>query len=109
MTARDLLVILERIARRRAVSTGASDETTEILSQQTCNDMIPARLPDSVDVAPETGWILGPRHDAAILFVPDGPTYVLVLLSENLDDDDAAVEAFARISRQIFEFVVDSS
>jgi beta-lactamase class A len=109
MTARDLLVILERIARRRAVSTEASDEMIEILAQQTHNDMIPARLPDPVDVAHKTGWISGLHHDTGIVFVPDGPTYVLVLLSENLEDEDAAVEAFARISRQIFAFVVDSS
>jgi beta-lactamase class A len=102
------LVILKRIARRRAVSAEASDEMIEILAQQTHNDMIPARLPDPVDVAPETGWILGPCHDAGIVFVPDGPTYVLVLLSENLEDEDAAVEAFARISRRIFAFVADS-
>ncbi|MFB6278052.1 MAG: serine hydrolase, partial [Salinibacter sp.] len=98
-SAHDLLVILERIARRKAVSEQASNEMIEILSQQTYNDMIPARLPDSVEVAHKTGWISGLHHDAGIVFVPDGPTYVLVLLSENLEDEDAAVEAFARISR----------
>jgi beta-lactamase class A len=107
-SAHDLLVILERIARRRAVSTEASNEMIEILSQQIYNDMIPARLPDPVDVAHKTGWISGLHHDAGIVFVPDGPTYVLVLLSENLEDEDAAVEAFARISRRIFAFVADS-
>jgi beta-lactamase class A len=80
------LVILERIARRRAVSTEASDEMIEVLPQQTCSDMIPARLPESVEVAHKTSWILGLHHDAGIVFVPDGPTYVLVLLSENLED-----------------------
>ncbi len=104
-SAHDLLVILERIARREAVSEEASDEMIEILKQQAYNDMIPARLPDSVEVAHKTGWITGLHHDSGIVFVPDGPTYVLVLLSQNLEDEEAGVEAFARISRMIYDVV----
>jgi beta-lactamase class A len=104
-SAHDLLVILERIARREAVSEEASDEMIAILKEQTYNDMIPARLPDSVEVAHKTGWITGLHHDSGIVFVPDGPTYVLVLLSQNLEDEEAGVDAFARISRVIYDFV----
>jgi beta-lactamase class A len=60
-------------------------------------------------VAHKTGWITGLHHDSGVVFVPDGPTYVLVLLSQNLENEDAGVEAFARISRLIFDFVVESS
>ncbi|MEF8796119.1 MAG: serine hydrolase [Salinivenus sp.] len=104
-SAHDLLVLLERIARRQAVSEEASEEMIEILKEQAYNDMIPARLPDSVEVAHKTGWITGLHHDSGIVFVPDGPTYVLVLLSQNLEDEEAGVDAFARISRVIYEFV----
>lgn len=104
-SAHDLLVLLERIARREAVSEEASEEMIEILKEQAYNDMIPARLPDSVEVAHKTGWITGLHHDSGIVFVPDGPTYVLVLLSQNLEDEEAGVEAFARISRVIYDFV----
>jgi len=107
-SAHDLLVILERIARRNAVSEAASDEMIEILTGQTYDDMIPARLPDSVTVAHKTGWITGLHHDSGIVFVPGGPTYVLVLLSQNLEDEDAGIEAFARISRMIFDAVTQS-
>jgi len=107
-SAHDLLVVLERIARRNAVSETASNEMIEILKGQTYNDMIPARLPDSVEVAHKTGWITGLHHDAGIVFVPDGPTYVLVLLSQNLEDEDAGIEAFARISRMIFDAATQS-
>ena len=104
-SAHDLLVILERIARREAVSEEASEEMIAILKEQAYNDMIPARLPDSVEVAHKTGWITGLHHDSGIVFVPDGPTYVLVLLSQNLEDEEAGVDAFARISRVIYDFV----
>ena len=107
-SAHDMLVLFERLARREAVSATASDEMIEILKEQTYNDMIPARLPDSVEVAHKTGWITGLHHDAGIVFVPGGPTYVLVLLSQNLEDEDAGVEAFARISRMVFDAVTQS-
>lgn len=107
-SAHALRVLFERIARRRAVSEQASDEMIQILKAQEHNDMIPARLPDSVEVAHKTGWITGLHHDAGIVFVPGGPTYVLVLLSQDLDDEEDAVEAFAQISRMIYDFVVQS-
>ena len=106
-TAHDLLVIFERIARRRAVSETAANEMIDLLEQQKHNDMIPARLPDSVTVAHKTGWITGVRHDGGIVVVPDGPTYVLVLLSQNLSEADAVIEAFAQVSRTIFDAVTN--
>jgi len=102
-SAHDLLVILERIARGSAVGERASQEMIEILKGQEYNDMIPARLPDSVDVAHKTGWITGLHHDSGIVFVPGGPTYVIVLLSQNLENEEAGVKAFARISRMVFD------
>lgn len=105
-SAHDLMVIFERIARRQAVSKEASQEMIQILKGQRYNDMIPAHLPDSVEVAHKTGWITGLHHDSGIVFVPNGPTYVVVLLSQNLENEDAGVTAFARVSRMIFDFMV---
>ena len=85
------------------MSEEASQKMIQILKEQEYNDMIPARLPDSVEVAHKTGWITGLHHDSGVLFVPGGPTYVLVLLSQNLEDEDAGVTAFARISRLVFD------
>ena len=65
--------------------------------------MIPARLPEDVEVAHKTGWITGVRHDAGIVFAPDGTTYVLVLLSHNLSDVSAGIETFARTSRVVYD------
>ena len=105
-SAHDLMVIFERIARGNAVSKQASQDMLEILKEQEYNDMIPARLPDSVAVAHKTGWITGLQHDVGIVFVPGGPTYVVVLLSQNLDDEDAGGAAFAQVSRMMFDAMV---
>ncbi|MFB6247910.1 MAG: serine hydrolase [Salinibacter sp.] len=104
-SAHDLLVLFEHIARREAVSEAASKEMIDILKEQEHNDLIPARLPDTVEVAHKTGWITGLHHDSGIVFVPGGPTYVLGLLSQNLGDEAAGVDALARISRIVYDFV----
>jgi beta-lactamase class A len=56
-------------------------------------------------VAHKTGWITGVRHDAGIVSVPGGPTYVLVLLSWDLEDPEAGVEALAQVSRIVYDAV----
>ena len=104
-TAHALLVLLDHIARGAAVDERASAEMIEVLTAQTYSDMIPARLPEGATVAHKTGWITGVRHDAGIVFGPDGPTYVLVLLSRDLSDAAAGVDALARVSRIVYDAV----
>lgn len=105
-TAHGLLVLFDHLARGTAVSEDACAEMIQILMAQEHEEMIPARLPAEVEVAHKTGWITGVRHDSGIVFVPDGPTYVLVLLSRALSDVPAGVDALARISRLVFDAAV---
>lgn len=106
-TAYDLMVIFEKIAKGEAVNPEASKAMTEILLDQTYNTIIPAKLPSDVKVAHKTGWITGLNHDSAIVLLPDGRSYVLVLLSKGLKDEKAAVEAMATVSEMIYRFVLD--
>lgn len=104
-TAYDLMVIFEKIAKGEAVDSVASQAMIKILLDQTFNDIIPGKLPPDVKVAHKTGWITGLHHDSGIVFLPDGRKYVLVLLSRNLDDEEAAIEAMAKVSWMIYEWV----
>jgi len=108
-TAHGLLVLFEHLARGTAVSEEACAEMLQILTEQEHDEMIPARLPEEVKIAHKTGWITGVRHDSGIVSVPDGPTYVLVLLSRNLSDVPAGIDALAHISRLVFDAAVRSS
>ena len=106
-TAYDLMLIFEKIAKGEAVNPEASKAMTEILLDQTYNTIIPAKLPSDVKVAHKHGWITGLNHDSAIVLLPDGRSYVLVLLSKGLKDEKAAVEAMATVSEMIYRFVLD--
>lgn len=106
-TALDESIIYEKLALGEAVGRRASEEMIEILKQQHFNEMIPALLPEEVEVAHKTGWITGVNHDCGIVILPDGRRYVLVILSKNATDRDAVLETFAKISRQIYDFIAE--
>ena len=105
-TARDLSILLRRIAEGRAVSKDASREMVEIMSRQRFNEGIPAGLPPSARVAHKTGSITKINHDAAIVY-PPGATgrkpYVLVVLTRGLADEKRAHRLIADISRVVYE------
>ncbi|MGD8427960.1 MAG: class A beta-lactamase-related serine hydrolase [Balneolaceae bacterium] len=108
-TARDLMIIFEKIGRGQAVTKQASEAMVDILKRQHFNEMIPARLPQNVEVAHKTGWITGVHHDSGLVILPDGRKYVLVLLSKNAPNRNKVISAFADISKQIYDFVTRQS
>lgn len=104
-TAFDLMLLFEKIAREEMVDRAASKAMINILLDQRFNKIIPARLPAGVKVAHKTGNINGVQHDSGIVFLPDGSKYVLVILSKNLKDEKASIEAMAKVSEMIYNEV----
>ncbi|GAB3275265.1 serine hydrolase [Larkinella harenae] len=104
-TAYDAMLLLEKIARGQAVSPEASEAMIKVLLDQHFNSVLPARLPKDVKVAHKTGSFAGVRHDAGIVFLPDGRKYVLVLLSKDIKDDAAVVSMLANVSGLIYEYI----
>jgi beta-lactamase class A len=107
-TARDLMILLRRIAARRAVSKEASDEMISVLLGQEFNEGIPAGLPKDARVAHKTGFITGIHHDAAIIYLPNHQPYVLVVLTRGLTDEKRAHTLMADISRTVYESITGS-
>lgn len=105
VTAYDLLLIFEKIAKGEAVSTAASQAMIKILLDQHFNEVIPAKLPANVKVAHKTGSFTTVHHDSGIVFLPDGRKYLLVILSKNLANDNAAVNTMANVSEMIYKYV----
>jgi beta-lactamase class A len=95
VTAYDLMLIFASIVEEKKM--------IDILLQQEFNDIIPAKLPKDVKVAHKTGWITGLHHDSGIVMLPDGKKYVLVILSDSLEDEKAAVDKMATVSQMIYQ------
>ena len=100
-TARDLMIILRRIAQHRAVSPAASAEMIRVMLKQRFNQGIPAGLPAGVKVAHKTGSITRANHDAAIVYPPGRKPYVLVVLTRGLSDESRAHKLISDISKEV--------
>ncbi|QEC52055.1 beta-lactamase class A [Anseongella ginsenosidimutans] len=104
-TAFDLLRIYQKMASGEIVSPEASKAMISTLLDQEFDRIIPAGLPEDVKVAHKTGSISGVRHDSGIVFLPGGRTYVLVLLSKDLEDAEAGIAAMADVSEMIYRYM----
>jgi beta-lactamase class A len=102
-TARGLLVLLERIARKTTVNPAADAEMIEILKRQKLNDAIPAGLPPGTTVAHKTGSITRIQHDAGIVYGSN--PYVIVVVVRGIEDAKTSKALIARISRITFDAI----
>jgi len=105
-TAKDLLIIMRAIAINEAGTEADCKTMLDILKSEQFNDIIPYNLPKNVTVAHKTGSITGVHHDAGIVFLPDRRSYVLVLLSKNLEDFEIGTQQLAGISKSIYEYMI---
>ena len=106
-TAQDLMLIMKAIAHNEAGTLEDCAAMINMLKEQQFNDMIPRYLPKDVGVAHKTGFIAGIHHDAAIVYLPDGRSYVLILLSKELRDFDKGTEQLANISKTVYDYVMN--
>jgi beta-lactamase class A len=104
-TAKDLAIIFKAIETNKAGTADDCQSMIEILKDQKFNEIIPALLPTDVEVAHKTGVITALHHDAGIIYLPNGQKYVLVLLSEELEDFDRCTEMMAKVSALIYDYV----
>jgi beta-lactamase class A len=104
--------VMEAVVRTPKLSAAAKAKAWEILIGQTFNEEIPAGLhPQSgAVVAHKTGSISSVQHDAAIVRLPDGREYVLVLLANDFGATEAGREkvyvAARKMSRAVWEAMV---
>ena len=105
-TARDLAVLLAAITQGRAASDTSSAIMLNILSRQEFRAGIPAGIPPGTRVASKTGNITGVNHDAAVIFPPARPPYVLVVLTRGFQSPGAAEAYMAAVSRAVWTGLV---
>ncbi len=104
--------VMEAVVRTPKLSAAAKAKAWEILVGQTFNEEIPAGLhPQSgAVVAHKTGSISSVQHDAAVVRLPDGREYVLVLLANDFGANEKGRErvnaAARKMSRAVWEAMI---
>jgi beta-lactamase class A len=110
--AAGMAAVMEAVVRSPKLSAAAKSKAWEILAGQTFNEEIPAGLhPQSgAVVAHKTGSISSVEHDAAVVRLPDGREYVLVLLADDFGANEEGrknvLEAARRMSRAVWDAMI---
>jgi len=101
-TAADTALLLEAIARGRALSEDASAEMLALLESEVVDNRIPALLPAGTRVAHKTGSWDTATHDAGIVLSP-GAEYVIVVLTDYgyADRGDGRI---ATLSKVVYDY-----
>jgi len=108
-TARDLAVLLAALQSGRAASPASTAVALGMLKAQEFNAGIPAGLPPGTPVAHKTGWLTSVSHDAAIIYPPGRPPYVLVVLTRGYQPDTLASRLMADLSRLAWDWMTGAS
>ncbi|MDL2718513.1 MAG: serine hydrolase, partial [Acidobacteriota bacterium] len=104
--------IMEAVVRTPRLSAAAKAKAWQILIGQTFNEEIPAGLhPQSgAVVGHKTGSMSTSQHDAAVVRLPDGREYVLVILANDFGANEEGRErvyaAAKKMSRAVWEAMV---
>jgi beta-lactamase class A len=100
-TAADMAVLMEMIARGKAVDAEASQEMVNLLASEEIDNGLRAGVPEGTLVAHKTGNWSNATHDAGIVYAP-GTTYVIAVLS----DKSYETELTAKVSRTVYEYYI---
>ena len=102
-SAKDLLIIYEKLAKGKIINNESSATMIDILKDQKYDDIIPKYLPKDIEIANKTGMITGVHHDSGIVFLKDGKKYIIIILSKNMSDMESGTEMMAKISELIYK------
>ncbi len=103
-TAREMGLLLEKLATGKILNDRASKEAIRLLSQQQQVSWLPTLLPPGVKVAHKTGELPGVRHDAGIVYGARSQ-FVVVVLTSDLGNLDDAAQSIARVARAAYDYL----
>ncbi len=101
-TPTDIGLFYEKLYNKTLVNSEASTKMLETLKQQKINDRIPKYLPPYIQVAHKTGELDGYKHDAGIVYTPQGD-YIFVAMT-NSNNPALAAERIAILSQRVYAY-----
>lgn len=103
-TAREMGLLLEKVATGGVLNEKQSEEAVRILSLEQQASWLPALLPPRVKVAHKSGELTNIRHDAGVVYGPRGQ-FVAVVLTSDFTHYDAAADTIARVARSAYDYL----
>lgn len=104
ITAKDIAMLLRGLAERTIENPGDCDSMVGIMRRQQYRQKLPRYLPKEAICANKTGEQTGITHDAGIITGPKC-SFVIVCLSQNLDDTDVGIEVISETAKWAYDIL----
>ncbi len=99
---RDMVQLLDAIARNRLVDTWSSKQMLAILTGQTHNSLLPMSLPKEIKIAHKTGSLHDTLNDVGIVYHDDEP-YVIAVMTTELPSLGVGRSFIRKVSRIAYD------
>src|SRR5262249_2917283 len=107
-TAREMVLILEKMQTGKLVNPESSKEMIEHLKKCNDQDKFTKFLPAKTMVAHKTGSVSDIRTDAGILYLPSGSVALCVLTEKNEDQswrpENAGNLLCAKVAKEVYDY-----
>jgi len=105
VSARDIVLLLEKIYRKELVNKKSSETMLKFLLNQKVNNRIPRHLPKGTEVAHKTGTIRGIVHDAGIVFTRK-IDFIICILTKKANNYKQPKDFIAEVSEFVYYLFV---
>ncbi|MDE3001405.1 MAG: class A beta-lactamase-related serine hydrolase [Gemmatimonadota bacterium] len=104
----DMCRLLELLYSGEILSPASTEGALDILKRQQLRTVIPYALPVGTTVAHKTGFYLGVRADAGIVYSPTGPYTIAIMAKHVTSRDRMAFDlSLAALSRVVYDALVE--
>lgn len=101
-TAEDIGILLERIYKGEAVSSGYDAMMIDIMKEQLYKDILYLQIDDNVEAAHKTGQLDYIEHEAGIVYAKDKP-YIFVMLTYDAESNNLAREVAGKTAKVVYD------
>lgn len=103
----DMLLLLQQVELGTSIGEMGKQEILAAMAYSSDRNKIPARLPPGAKIRNRTGTLPAPdsaEHDIALIELPSGRQYIVVIMGKYVRNNQAGVQAIAEASRLIFDY-----
>lgn len=101
-SARDIYAFYNKLYGGKLGDAETTKQMIELLKRQKKNDALPQGIPEGIDIGHKTGEIDYVKHDAGIVFAPNGD-YIIVAMSESQFPGGAA-DRIGMVSEAVYKY-----
>ena len=109
ITAAEISIMLKHILYDKNIEQQYKDEMLDILKRQQVRGRLDRYLPEETVIANKTGDLDFLEQDAGIVYLDDGKSYLIIVLTAGMSSNEHGRETIACISKMAYDYFMNES